>query len=117
MHKKAYNSHEQTILVLMVFLQRVVNGGGRITREYAAGSGRLDLLVEFRGGRYPIELKLKGNSTATSAQAQLSGYMDKLGCEEGWLVTFDRSTDTPWEAKLSWQTIHEGNLTIHLVGA
>ena len=34
-------------LVLMAFLQRVVNGGGTVTREYGAGRKRLDLLVEW----------------------------------------------------------------------
>ena len=33
-------------LLLMAFLQRVVNGGGRIEREYGLGRGRLDLIVE-----------------------------------------------------------------------
>jgi len=32
-------------LVLMAFLHRVVNGGGILKREYAIGSGRMDLLV------------------------------------------------------------------------
>ena len=32
-------------LLLHAFLQRVVNGGGRIEREYAVGRGRTDLLV------------------------------------------------------------------------
>ncbi len=104
-------------LVLMGFLQRVVNGGGRIIREYALGSGRLDLLVEFRGGRYPIELKVKGNFTVAAAREQLLGYLDRLGCNEGWLVTFDRSPDIPWEEKLTWETLQIGNRTIHLVGA
>ena len=104
-------------LVLMGFLQRVVNGGGRIIREYAAGSGRLDLLVEFRGGRYPIELKVKGNSSPATAREQLLGYMDRIGCKEGWLVTFDRSPDVPWEDKTTWQTVQESGCTIHLVGA
>lgn len=104
-------------LVLMGFLQRVVNGGGRIIREYALGSGRLDLLVEFRGGHYPIELKVKGNFTVAAAREQLLGYLDRLGCNEGWLVTFDRSPDIPWEEKLTWETLQIGNRTIHLVGA
>jgi hypothetical protein len=103
-------------LVLMGFLQRVVNGGGRITREYALGRGRLDLLVEFRGGRYPIELKLKGNCTTSAAHEQLLGYMDRLGCLEGWLVTFNRSITISWEQKLTWETVKEKGRTIHLVG-
>ncbi len=32
-------------LLLQAFLQRVVNGGGRIEREYGLGRGRTDLLV------------------------------------------------------------------------
>ncbi len=44
-------------LVLMAYLQRVVNGSGRIEREYAAGSGRLDLLVVHGESRMAIEVK------------------------------------------------------------
>jgi len=45
-------------LLLMAFLQRVLNGGGRIDREYAAGRGRMDLVVEYNGKTYIIEIKL-----------------------------------------------------------
>ena len=39
-------------LLLQAFLQRVVNSGGRIDREYALGSGRTDLLIAWpEGGR------------------------------------------------------------------
>ena len=34
-------------LILMAYLQRIVNGGGAIDREYAAGSGRIDLCVRW----------------------------------------------------------------------
>ncbi len=34
-------------LVLMGFLQRVVNGGGYVEREYGIGRGRIDLLVRW----------------------------------------------------------------------
>lgn len=44
-------------LAFMGFLQKVVNGGGRVTREYAAGRGAIDLLVEFGPGRHVVELK------------------------------------------------------------
>jgi len=39
--------------MLMAFLQRVVNGGGRVEREYGLGRGALDLLIAWgspRGG-------------------------------------------------------------------
>ena len=45
-------------LLLMAFLQRVLNGGGRIDREYAAGRGRMDLEVEYNNKIYIIEIKL-----------------------------------------------------------
>ncbi|NBU36122.1 MAG: ATP-binding protein, partial [Bacteroidetes bacterium] len=32
-------------LLLMAFLQRIINGGGRIEREMAAGNGRTDLVI------------------------------------------------------------------------
>ncbi len=35
-------------LMLMVFLQRIINGGGRIEREMAAGNGRTDLVIFWK---------------------------------------------------------------------
>jgi len=43
---------------MMAFLQRVLNGGGHIDREYAAVRGRMDLLVEYNERKYVIEIKL-----------------------------------------------------------
>ena len=42
-------------LILQAFLQRVVNGGGRIEREYGLGRGRTDLLIVWprEGGGAP----------------------------------------------------------------
>ena len=45
-------------LLLMAFLQRVVNGGGRIEREDAAGRGRVNLAVLYSGHWSVIEIKL-----------------------------------------------------------
>ena len=42
----------------MVWLQRIVNGGGTVSREYAAGLDRLDLCIDFSGERFAFELKL-----------------------------------------------------------
>jgi hypothetical protein len=44
-------------LLLMAFLQRVINGGGHIEREYAAGRGRVDIAVEYKGRTCIIEIK------------------------------------------------------------
>ena len=88
-------------LMLMAFLQRVVNGGGSIQREFALGSGRADLLVEFHGQRFALELKLRRSErTQQEGIEQLSGYLDRLGAREGYLILFERRPGMTWEEKL-----------------
>lgn len=104
-------------LVLQAFLQRVINAGGRISRELAEGTGRLDLCVRCEGFSYPIELKLRyGDKTYDEGRDQLSRYMDKMGCDEGWLVVFDTRRKTSWEEKIFWRTDAAEGKTIHTVG-
>ncbi len=105
-------------LMLMAFLQRIVNGGGSIQREFALGSGRADLLVGFHGERHALELKVKrGDRTLQEGIEQLSGYLDRLGMKEGYLILFDRSS-RPFEEKL-YETAAEGpaGQRIHVFGA
>jgi len=106
-------------LLLQAFLQRIVNGGGRIEREYGLGHKRTDLLIiwpcqvanERIGEKTPysnaqlivIELKIlhgKLETTITEGIKQTWLYMDKCGAEEGHLVIFDRTPDKPWAEKL-----------------
>jgi hypothetical protein len=104
-------------LMLMAFLQRVVNGGGKIEREYGLGRGALDLLVCWQSEKHAIELKIR-RDTETEAEGldQLSGYLDKLGITEGWLVLFDLRKELSWKEKLFIrETSHEGKV-IRVVG-
>jgi hypothetical protein len=104
-------------LVMQAFLQRIVNSGGRISREIASGRKRLDLCVSYQQNRYPIELKLRyGDKTYKEGQDQLLIYMDKLGCEEGWLIVFDRRKTVSWKKKIFWRTKLVAKKTIHVVG-
>ena len=84
-------------LVLMAFLHRVVNGGGTLEREYAIGSGRMDLCLRYGHGDdevvLAIELKVwrDGEKDPLSeGLEQLDGYLSGLGLPGGWLVVFDR---------------------------
>jgi len=43
-------------LLMMAFLQRVINGGGKIHREYALGRKRLDLFLSWKKQKIAIEL-------------------------------------------------------------
>lgn len=105
-------------LILMAFLQRVVNGGAHIDREFALGRKRLDLCVQMGTHRYPVELKLR-HSAKTEAEGieQLGEYMDACGATEGWLVIFDRRPRRSWSRRIFWRTVKSGTRTIHVVGA
>ena len=100
-------------LILQAFLQRVVNGGGRIEREYGLGRGRTDLLIVWpRGGatapnteadRFVVECKVahKGlDRTIDEGVVQTAAYMDRCAAQTGHLVVFDRGADRSWDEKI-----------------
>ena len=103
-------------LVLMAFLQRVTNGGGRINREMALGTGRLDLCVEFRGARYAIEVKTSANFQGEKSYAQCAKYLDSLSLSEAWMPIFEKSTEKTWDEKIYARDVSIGGKTIHLIG-
>ncbi len=104
-------------LILQAFLQRVINAGGDILREYAGGRKRLDLCVRYRKNQYPIEIKIDyGAKTIPEALEQLGGYMDILSEKTGWLVIFNRDENKSWEEKIFWNTESINGKTIHIVG-
>jgi hypothetical protein len=85
-------------LVFMAFLQKVVNGGGSIDREYAVGSGRIDLCVRWprplpaHPERWAIELKVWRDGRPDplpQGLKQLGSYLDRLGLDRGTLIVFD----------------------------
>ncbi len=115
--RRAYEYGEATPhLVLMAFLQRVTNGKGRIEREMALGSKRLDLCVEFRGHRYAVEVKTARNFAGEDSYKQLAGYLDDLGLSEGWMAIFDEDKSKPWEEKLYNRDVTFNGKTLHIVG-
>jgi len=104
-------------LMLMAFLQRIVNGGGRIEREYGLGRGALDLLIESRVHRYAIEVKLRRDTeTEERALDQVTRYLDHAGLDEGWLVMFDLRSTLPWDERLSTRELEHRGKRIHIVG-
>jgi AAA+ ATPase superfamily predicted ATPase len=104
-------------LILMAFLQRVVNGGGQILREMAAERGFLDLCLIYEEQKYPIELKLwRGEKTLTQGLEQTARYMNAYGCLEGWLAIFDRRPEMTWDDKLYMRKEMVGATTITVVG-
>jgi hypothetical protein len=104
-------------LMLMAFLQRIVNGGGRIEREYGLGRGALDLMVAWRGERHAIEVKLRRDTeTQKRALAQVARYLDSLGLAEGWLVLFDLRARRSWKQRLTSKTVKAAGKRIRVIG-
>ncbi|MEE4356360.1 MAG: hypothetical protein V2I97_07805, partial [Desulfococcaceae bacterium] len=104
-------------LILMAFLQRVINTGGRIDRELATGRGRVDMCLHYENRKYPVEIKIRRDAkTLEQGRKQLAAYMDTLGCDEGWLVIFDRRKKTSWKNRLFWKTGKSEHRTIHAAG-
>jgi hypothetical protein len=89
-------------LVFMAWLQRIVNGGGQIDREYGVGRGRVDLLVRWHYRRKSgaraiqkraIEIKVWRPGQADPKKRgleQLDGYLSQMRLQRGVLVLFDR---------------------------
>jgi hypothetical protein len=96
-------------LLLQAFLQRIVNGGGSVEREYGLGRLRTDLLVAWPYDnnravqQAVIELKLQYGSleaTIKKGLEQTWEYMDKCGSEEGYLLVINRAKKKPWKDKI-----------------
>ena len=97
-------------LLLQAFLQRIVNDGGRVEREYGLGRKRTDLLVLWpldddkrQVQRAVIEMKVLHKSleaTLAEGLAQTWEYADRSGAEEAHLVIFDRTPTKPWEERI-----------------
>ena len=94
-------------LLLQAFLQRVVNSGGRVEREYGLGRRRTDLLILWPQGeqtrKIVVECKVLHKSleqTIAEGLEQTAGYMDRCAAEAGHLVIFDRRAARRWEDKV-----------------
>ncbi|MDR1109400.1 MAG: hypothetical protein LBP92_01585, partial [Deltaproteobacteria bacterium] len=102
--------------MLLAYLQKVVNSGGQVYREYAEGRGAVGIGIKYGGHEYLVEVKLKGEKTLGDWQRQLAGYLDAAGQKEGWLVIFDRDQNKAWEEKIYWEDTLFLDKVMHLVG-
>ena len=112
-------------LLLQAFLQRIVNSGGRIEREYGLGRMRTDLLIvwplatpsEVR--KTVIECKLLHGSLAQTTRdglEQTRAYMDRCAADAGHLVIFDRTAGRSWDDKIFRRTETAGGPPVTVWG-
>ena len=130
-------------LLMQAFLQRIINGGGRISREYGLGRRRTDLAIEWPLQRLPssseggtegegesdwhgpiqrivIRLKLlRGSLDSVLAQGleQTADYADSFKADEAHLVIFNRDPDVSWDEKIWQRPETRGTRTIRVWGA
>ncbi len=113
-------------LLLQAFLQRIVNSGGRIEREYGLGRMRTDLLLIWPVGgdrgktqKVVIECKVlrRGlEQTLREGLEQTRAYMDRCATAEGHLVLFDRSEGKSWDDKVYRREETEGGAPVEVWG-
>ena len=121
-------------LLLQAFLQRIVNGGGRIEREYGLGRMRTDLLLVWPPGgagaqaqagerretrKVVIECKVLHRGlerTLREGLEQTRAYMDRSGAAEGHLVVFDRTEGRSWDEKIFRRDEAEGGAPVTVWG-
>ncbi|MFW6262816.1 MAG: ATP-binding protein, partial [Thermotogota bacterium] len=129
-------------LLLQAFLQRIINGGGLIDREYGLGRKRTDLYIRWpvikdrfqnknKAHPFPltynpndlqkivIELKLKHNYSLETVMEeglkQTSEYVNKTGAKEAYLIIFDPENPN-WEEKVFTEKRDYNGLEITVFG-
>ncbi len=110
-------------LLLQAYLQRIVNGGGRIEREYGLGRGRTDLYVTWPACPEPrqrlvIEIKVKRAKDSLQTvidlgTTQTREYMQRCAATHGHLVVFDADAGKSWSDKVYDKPLESG---LHLWG-
>ena len=113
-------------LLLQAFLQRIVNSGGRIEREYGLGRRRTDLLLVWPVGgdagltqKMVIECKVLHRGlgrTLAEGLEQTRDYMDRCATEEGHLVLFDRTEGKSWDDKVYRRVETDGGARVTVWG-
>jgi hypothetical protein len=121
-------------LLLQAYLQRIMNGGGRLEREYALGSKRVDLLVRFwypsgeitadkSEQRLVIELKVISDKSNKRLKSVLEGglkqtyeYSRIVDAESSHLIICDQRSGKSWDEKIYDFVENYNELPIHVWG-
>ncbi len=106
-------------LLLSAFVQRIVDGTGRIERDYGRGRGALDLLILWNNERHAIAaMQRRDIESEADGVHQLISFLEQTGPWEGWLVLFDLRTGRgpSKEARMYMKKRRRGPYTIWVVG-
>ncbi len=82
-------------LLLLSYLDLLVNGKGWTFKEPQSGEGRIDVVCCYGRQKEIVELKLwYGPRRYADGLAQLARYLDREGLDHGYLFVFDRRENT-----------------------
>ena len=75
----------------LLYLRPIINGTGNYYIEAQTRSlGRTDVIVDYRGEQYVIEMKIwRGNEYNTRGEEQLVGYLEDYHIEKGYMLSFN----------------------------
>ncbi|RRK33886.1 9-O-acetyl-N-acetylneuraminate esterase [Schaedlerella arabinosiphila] len=75
----------------LLYLRPIINGTGNYYIESQTRSmGRTDLIVDYRGEQFVIEMKVwHGNEYNLRGERQLAGYLDDYHIDQGYMVSFN----------------------------
>ena len=77
--------------LFLLYLKPIINGVGNYYIEARTrDGGRTDVIVDYRGRQYIIELKIwRGNAYNDRGERQLAEYLDAYQIKEGYMVSFN----------------------------
>lgn len=75
----------------MLYLKPIINGTGNFYVESRTrNQERTDLIVDYKGSQYIIEMKIwRGNTYNERGEEQLAGYLDHYHLETGYMLSFN----------------------------
>ena len=95
--------HFNLYMYLFSFLQP---RGGRVHPEFPTGNGKIDLIINYAGGKYGLEVKSYANETAyKKAITQAAEYGKQLGLDEISLIFFVEVIDEANRQKYEITTV------------
>lgn len=76
--------------LFLLYLRPIINGSGNYYIESRTRSmGRTDVIVDYRGEQYLIEMKIwRGQEYLNRGEQQLAGYLDDYHKKKGYLLSF-----------------------------
>ena len=75
----------------LFYLKPIINGtGNSYVEAETLDEGRMDVVVDYLGKQYVIELKIwRGPAYHEEGEKQLAGYLDSMHLDHGYMLTFN----------------------------